>query len=353
MTYFKRFNPALYKFGNETAYALTTNLTQYVDMIDQIKTKDLFFEDYVIPANERPDQTSYKLYGTTDYYWTFFLANDHIRENGWPLTYHEVVENAKKRYPHRVVTVKIQQPDVIDYYDEDNKPIFRTKLVGTPPDQFEVGSIVTGNASLTKGIILKRDLSLGTFVIDTENVVTESIISDQTVTPNSNGIIELERTDSTEAETFTRPLLWLLTKDGIPVNNIRIEISPFGRKVSIFDVPFSPTSVYKLTYHINTKNLTDGKFSVGEELSYRNPAGTDTSMIVFSETSQWNSVHHFEDDDGNWVDINPIDQNRYGYTPVTHLEHLTNKNEELRQIKIIKRDNVFDIARSFAELMSQ
>jgi hypothetical protein len=353
MSLFRNFKPILYKFGNEDKFSLFTNLTQYADVIDAIKSRDLFLEDYTIPANERPDQTSFKLYGTIDYYWTFFLVNDDIRENGWPLTLNEVHSAAQKRYPHRMVTVKILQPDVIDYYDDDNIPVFRSKLVGTAPDQFEVGAVVQGNVSGTRGIIIKRDLSLGTFVIDTENVVVESEISNQTIVPNSNGIVELARTDTLGAETFTRPLSWSITKDDLPINGYRVEIDPFGRTVKISDIPFDPTSTYKLTYYINTKNLTDGTFTAGEELSYFNPSGTQTSMVVFGETPQYLGTHHYEDADGNWVDIDPLTQNTSGAIEKTHLDYLTDKNEELRQIKYIKPDNIKAVALEFAELMKQ
>jgi len=353
MSYFKNFNPVLYKFGDEESFALSTNLTQYVDLIDQIKDRDVFLQDYTIPANERPDQTAFRIYGNTDYYWTFFLLNDHIRENGWPLTLNEVDEAVKKRYPHRMVTVKIQQPDVIDYYDDDNKPIFRTKLVGTAPDQFAVGSEVTGSQSGTFGKIIQRDLSLGTFIIDTVNVVRSSFFEDQSVTPNSNGIVVIERTDALNAETYHSPLLWTLKKDGIVQSNFKVTLDAFSREATISDISFDPTSTYTLSYYINTANSTDGKFLEGEEISYINPAGTATSMIVFKESEQYNGVHHYEDEDGNWVDIDPLTQNTNGATEITHIEFLRAHNENLRQIKLIKPDVISSIANEFAELMRQ
>lgn len=352
MAYFDNFGVVAYRYGDEENFSIGPNLTKYVDLIDQVKTSALYLDDYTVPVNERPDQTAFRLYGNADYYWTFFLANDHLRENGWPLTLNEVDEAVKKRYPHRMVTVKLQQADVVDYYDEDNKPVYRTKVVGTAPDNFEVGARVSGSQSETIGTIIQRDLSLGTFVIDTANVVTSSTLTDQVVTPNSNGIVILERTDTQSAETFHSPLLWILKKDDVAQTNFKVELDSFSRKATIRDISFDPNSTYKLTYLINTKNTTDGKFTVGEELSYQNPAGTQTSMVVFAESEQYNGVHHYEDANGNWVDINPLTQG-VGANVVkkTHLDFLRDKNEELRQIKIIKPTAIQSIVSEFNELL--
>ena len=351
MAYFNNFDPTLYKFGNETSFSLATNLTQYVDLIDQVKDQVMMVDDYTIPANERPDQTSFKIYGTTDFYWTFFLANDHIRERGWPLTLKEVEKAAEERYPHRMVTCALRHSDVIDYYDETNEPIMRTKIVGTAPDNFEVGKVVTGNVSGTIGRIIDRDLSLGTFIIDTQEVSIESEVNEQVVTPNSNGVLVLERTDTAEAETFVKPLQWTLTRDGEILNNIRIEIDPFGRKATLSAIGFTPGAVYKLSYVIATKNTTDGTFRVGEDLTYPNPAGGTTSLIIHAESSQLNGVHHYEDADGNWVDIDPLSQNLYGHTPISHLEYLRSKNEELRQIRVINPELITEVVSDFQDAM--
>lgn len=358
MGYFSNFKPIPYQFGNEENYAATQNLAQYVDIIDQVKNKEVFLQDYTIPANERPDQTAFKMYGNADYYWTLFLVNDHIRERGWPLTLNEVDEAAKLRYPHRTITVKLQQPDVIDYYERvsgslELEPIFRTKIVGSAPDQFAVGSQLTGSQSGTFGTIVSRDLSLGTFVVDTTAAVQRNFVEEQTVVPNSNGILEIERTDSLNAETYTNPLLWVLRKDDVVQSGYRIELNSFKRKATIQDIVFDPTSTYTLSYYYNKTNTTDGKFIVGEEVSYINPAGTETSMIVFDESEQYNGVHHYEDEDGNWVDINPIDQNKNGATEVSWLEYLRAENESLRQIKFIKPESITGIVNEFNTLMSE
>ena len=263
----------------------------------------------------------------------------------------EVETAAEERYPHRMVTCALRHQDVVDYYDETNSPIMRTKIVGTAPDNFEVGRVVTGNVSGTIGKIIDRDLSLGTFIIDTQEVSVESEVNEQVVTPNSNGVLVLERTDTAEAETFVKPLQWTLTRDGEILNNIRIEIDPFGRKVTLSAIGFTPNAVYKLSYVIATKNTTDGTFRVGEDLTYPNPAGGTTSLIVHAESSQLNGVHHYEDADGNWVDIDPLSQNVYGHTPISHLEYLRSKNEELRQIRVINPELISEVVSDFQDAM--
>lgn len=142
--YFKNFNIVGYKFGNETSSVLFDDLSQYVDIIDGLKDNVSFYEQYTVIAGERPDTLSYKLYGTTNYYWTFFLMNDHLRESGWPIPTYELLDTAKTKYPYRIVTT--------------NSDISTS---------FPVGQIVTGVNSGTVGTIIKRNLDMGQLVIDT------------------------------------------------------------------------------------------------------------------------------------------------------------------------------------------
>ena len=85
MTYFTSLPKVGYRFGNEVAVNLFDDISVISDMVDDIKDITSFHEKYTIPQGERPDQTSYNFYQTTEYYWTFFLMNDHIRLQGWPL----------------------------------------------------------------------------------------------------------------------------------------------------------------------------------------------------------------------------------------------------------------------------
>ena len=142
--YFKNFNIVGYNFGNETSKVLFDDITQYVDIIDGLKDNVSFYEQFTIIAGDRPDTLSYRLYGTTDYYWTFFLMNDHLRESGWPIPTYDLLDTAKTKYPYRIITT--------------NSDISTS---------FPVGQIITGVNSGTQGRIIKRNLDMGQLVVDT------------------------------------------------------------------------------------------------------------------------------------------------------------------------------------------
>ena len=85
MKYFNEFQDTLYNFGNEALPTLTQDITRYVDVIDQVKDDISFLTFYTVREGYRPDQVSVQLYDTPLFYWTFYLLNDDIRQQGWPL----------------------------------------------------------------------------------------------------------------------------------------------------------------------------------------------------------------------------------------------------------------------------
>ena len=141
-TYFTNFPEVPYKFGANLPTVAYQNLTAYVDVIDQIKDNIAFYRNYYIQEGDRPDQLSFELYGTTDYYWMFYLLNDHIKEQGWPLTYDALSTLIDKDLIHTVVETK----DIIS-------------------DKFKVGQLVTGSSSGVSGTIAHRNLDLGQLYI--------------------------------------------------------------------------------------------------------------------------------------------------------------------------------------------
>ena len=150
MSYFAEFPMTRYQYGNETYSVLTQNLAAYVDVIDDIKDAISFYTEMYILDGDRPDNMSYKLYGTPEYYFTFFLMNDHLRQQGWPLTQKALDEKVKTDYPHFTITNNSGNGDA----------------------QLKVGSNITGNTSGATGTIIKRRLDLGQLIVKPTNDFT-------------------------------------------------------------------------------------------------------------------------------------------------------------------------------------
>lgn len=150
MQYFQDFKRLNYQFGNESTFEVFQNITAYADIIDSIKDDASFYTFDQIYEGFRPDQLSQKLYGTPVYYWTFYLLNDNLRLQGWPLTNRELEEKVILEYPNTVITT-------------------RDSLTGI----FKPGQTVVGSTSGSTGTILHRNVELGQLVIEgTHNFTT-------------------------------------------------------------------------------------------------------------------------------------------------------------------------------------
>jgi len=243
--YFKNFRFAEYKFGDNTDIDLFNNITQYVDLIDQVRNNISFTEKYNILSGDRPDVVSHKLYGTMDYYWTFYLMNEHVRLSGWPLNNDEILDQLKSKYPNRVLTT--------------------TSEIGA---LFPVGQVIEGQSSSAIGEIVKRNLDLGQLFV----------------------------------------------------------------------------------------KLTQGtKFTAGETISYIDTSATGSptrTLSITGETEQYNAVHHYEDN-GVQVDIDPFSGPGVSLTPITYRDRLESRNDALKEIVVIRPEQITAIVSEFQRFLKQ
>lgn len=240
MTYFTSYPNVLYRFGNEADTNLFQDISAYVEIIDEIKDNLDFYTLYTILEGERPDQLSQKIYGTPDYYWTFFLMNDMIKEQGWPLNTAD-----------------------LDAILLDDLPYVTLTTTSDITTRFNVGQTITGLSSGATGIIISRRLDFGQLIVDT----TGTFLSGEVI-----------------------------------------------------------TSVVNTT--------------------------TQTVTLSVGNVKQYNSIHHWEDEDGVWVDVDPAVGTSAIYTPVTYYDKYVADNNTLREIKIIKPQAINAVYRSFNEALT-
>lgn len=151
MEYFKNFPRVDYRFGDDfvnvggadTVFEVTQNISIYTEILDAARKNGAFYSKYYVLEGDRPDVVSQKIYGTPAYHWTFYLMNDHLREQGWPLSNNEIDEKIKKDFPHKYIQT-------------------RDDLTGV----FLPAQRAYGAQSAGAGVIMRRHLDLGVVVID-------------------------------------------------------------------------------------------------------------------------------------------------------------------------------------------
>jgi hypothetical protein len=238
MAYFSNFPSVFYQFGNEQTVNSFPDISAYVDIIDQIKDDVNFYRYYTILDGDRPDIVSQKLYGSPLFYWTFFLLNDNLKQQGWPLSVQRLEEKVKEDFPNTTVTTT-------------------TNLTGV----FLPGQTITGLSSGAEATIIKRRLDFGQLIVS------------------------------------------------------------------------------------GTHEFTNGEIitsTVGDTLQ---------TATVTSSVEEYNSVHHYEDSEGKYVDIDPAVGNAALYTPITFFDRYVASNDALKDIKVIRARSINDLVAAFNDAL--
>jgi hypothetical protein len=106
MIYFDNFKVIPYDINGDGVSDLIVNLTQLVKISESMISNNSFFETFTIHDGERPEQLSYRLYGSTEYYWTFLMLNTNIKNiwNDWPKSTSQLLEYSERKYEHLAAT---------------------------------------------------------------------------------------------------------------------------------------------------------------------------------------------------------------------------------------------------------
>lgn len=112
--YFTFYPKTAYKI-NEFDYIKAIDITNAIAVKNYIKKyKGILYNPYTVKDGERPDNISYKLYGSESYAWLILLAND-IQSiyDEWPRSYSEFIQYIEKKYG----SLSYANSNVKYYYD--------------------------------------------------------------------------------------------------------------------------------------------------------------------------------------------------------------------------------------------
>jgi len=348
MSYFRNFPIVSYNFGDEvTQETLYQNLTVYVDIFDQVVDDVAMYTDYEIIDGERPDTISYKLYGTVDHYWTLYMLNKKLRIQGWPLTYQEQYEAVKQYYPNKVITTQdtihgeFYLNDILATKPFDN-PTFKGKIIEKiydlgqiivkPIKEVRTVTITNGGSGYTKPPKVTFTGGSG------KGAKAQVLVDNGAVT----SIVILDGGDNyTEAPTVT----------------IAEPDNRAGVRATATATLSSNTGLARNTVVYSQKDQPDTRLWDNEEVRL-------TRVLKIED--QADAVHHYEDDDGLWLDIplstisgrslqvdglgNPL---AGGYNKVTYRDRMFEANEDLKRIKVIKPEIINQVTNEFKRIVAQ
>jgi len=346
--YFKNFPQIDYKFGENIEASKFQDLMAYIDIVDQVKDEITAYTWYNIQDGTRPDQVSQEIYGTPDYHWTFFLLNNNLRSQGWPLRQSEVEKKIRKDYPNTTLNTG-----------------------GDLSVKFRRGSTVTGASSGATGTILRRRLDLGQIIISGDS----DFVDGETITTFEDGVTKSITISSAIRE-------W---------NSVHHFENDSGYYVDIIpDAPFinerenryvhydSDTATYDLSVLYNTEGLSNANLDSDDETRLVDVYSINTKFAENDPNEPFGAIHRsvgngFEayyngqilgsygfDSDADEALRNKFDSyitQTYDdtdpaiYTPITFRERLIEENNELREIKVLKPEVAAQIVNQFSSIL--
>lgn len=346
--YFKNFPQIDYKFGENIEASKFQDLMTYIDIVDQVKDDISTYTWYNIQDGTRPDQVSQELYGTPDYHWTFFLLNDNLRSQGWPLRQSEVEKKVRKDYPNTTLNTG-----------------------GDLSVKFKRGSTVTGASSGATGTILRRRLDLGQIIISGDS----DFVDGETITTFEDGV-----TKSTTISSAIRE--WNAVHHYENDSGYYVDIVP--------DAPFinerenryvhydSDTATYDLSVLYTTEGLSNANLDSNDETRLVDVYSITTKFAENDPNEPFGAIHRSVDNGfeayyngqilgsyGFDSDADEALRNKFDsyitqtyddtdpaiYTPITFRERLIEENNELREIKVLKPEVAAQIVNQFSSIL--
>jgi len=108
MSFFKQFPNIPYDFDRNGIFQNVVNIYRHVRPLKAFADELNTYTFYQVKNGERPDLVSYRLYGTTEYYWTFFIINDFLHDGlaAWPMSQEKLHDYMAEEYEGVVITTK-------------------------------------------------------------------------------------------------------------------------------------------------------------------------------------------------------------------------------------------------------
>jgi hypothetical protein len=180
MSFFKLFPKVGYDLNNTGVLQNVVNIYRSVRPLREFIDDVSAYTFYEIKNGERPDIISQRLYGTPDYYWTFFIINEYLHDGlaSWPMSQEDLQEYMRTEYDGFAITTKpvIRRNTDQLIIDHENS------LSG----RFTLGETLTGSSNSATGTLTKKNSDLNQLIVQN---CTGSFIGDPDAVPNTTEVV--------------------------------------------------------------------------------------------------------------------------------------------------------------------
>ena len=109
MTYFAQFPKLQYDIKGDGNVNVIPDIFRRIKLKNKIRDNLVILDKYDLTDGEKPEDVSFKIYGSVDYYWVVLLINNVVdRYYDWPMGFQEF-EN--------YITDKYAEPGAIHHYE--------------------------------------------------------------------------------------------------------------------------------------------------------------------------------------------------------------------------------------------
>ena len=159
MPFFKQFPTQAYDFNMDGVLQNVVDIYRSVRVEGSSMDSAALYNNIQIRNGERPDRMSYRLYGTSDYYWTFFIINDHLHDgmSVWPMSQEDLHEYMNIEFSGYAISTF----PTTEYNTDLGLRSFTDSLAG----QFQLNEQLLGSQSGAKSTLVKKDLDLNQLVV--------------------------------------------------------------------------------------------------------------------------------------------------------------------------------------------
>jgi|14BtaG_2_1085337.scaffolds.fasta_scaffold19323_1 hypothetical protein len=159
MSFFKQFPKVEYDFNRTGVMQNMVDIFRAVRPLPSFLDNYSAYKFYEIKNGERPDIVSQRLYGTSQYYWTFFVINDFLHDGmrAWPMSQEDLFTYIEKEYEGYVIETNPVIVRDTDGLITDH----RNSLSG----RFQLGETIIGGTSNASGTLTKKISDLSQLVI--------------------------------------------------------------------------------------------------------------------------------------------------------------------------------------------